>query len=122
MRVRKNKSFNHWAKGISLSDADLITAIDEMTESLYEANLGGNIYKKRISIGSRGKRSGTRTVVTFKAHEIAIFIYGFAKNVKSDITNKERDALKALANVYLSYDKRQINQAIKMGEFTEVQS
>ena len=30
---------------------------------LYEADLGGNVYKKRVAVGNRGKSHGARTIV-----------------------------------------------------------
>jgi hypothetical protein len=41
---------------------------------------------------------------------------------RSNITEKEEKALKALAAAYFSYDEAQINQAIKLGELIEVKS
>lgn len=55
-KVYKTKFFNKWQrKSSELSDADLILAIDEMLKGLFEANLGGNLYKKgflRQGLGS----------------------------------------------------------------------
>ncbi len=82
--------------------------------------MGGSVYKKRISIGSRRKSSGSRTLVAFKLHNKAFFIYGFAKNKRSNITLKEELALKMLAKLYFSYDEKQIDRAIKAGELVEV--
>lgn len=91
-----------------------------MKQGLYEANLGGNIYKKRIALGNKGKRGGARTIIAFKIQGKAFFIYGFAKNKKGNITHKDEEALRALAKLYFSYDENQIEQAIKIGEFIEV--
>lgn len=41
MRIFKNKAFNRWAKEIDLSDQELKTAVLEINQGLYEANLGG---------------------------------------------------------------------------------
>jgi hypothetical protein len=95
-------------------------AVNEMQQGLYEANLGGCIYKKRVSIRGKGKRSGARTIVAFKAHDKAIFIYGFTKNQKDNITGIEQEALKKLAKFYFGCDDSQINKAIKHGELIEV--
>ncbi|MBI4356726.1 MAG: type II toxin-antitoxin system RelE/ParE family toxin [Gammaproteobacteria bacterium] len=53
---------------------------------------------------------------------LSIFIYGFAKNEKDNITGKEKEWLKALANVYFSYGQTEIEQAKKAGELIEVVS
>ena len=63
---------------------------------------------------------GSRTLVAFKLHNKAFFIYGFAKNKRSNITLKEELALKTLAKLYFTYDEKQIDRAIKAGELIEV--
>lgn len=120
MRILKNRAFHHWAKDIGLEDSKLEKAIEEIEAGSVEANLGGNIYKKRVSIGNKGKSGGARTIVAFKLNDKAFFIYGFAKSARNNITNQEKDALKELAKVYFNYNDKQINQAIKIGEFFEV--
>ncbi len=122
MRILKNKSFHCWSKELDLTDACLIKAVDEMSHGLYEANLGGSVYKKRVAIGNQGKRGGARTIVAFKTQKKVFFIYGFSKNKKENITHKEEEALKSLAKNYFSYSEKQIEQAIKIGEFFEVMS
>lgn len=119
MRIFKNKAFRRWADEIRLSDASLSKAVNEMVYGLYDASLGGNVYKKRVPLGHRGKSGGARTIVVFKLYDKVIFIYGFSKNDRANITKKE-EALKALAKAYFSYSDHQISQAVKPGELVEV--
>lgn len=121
MRIFKNKAFNRWAKDVDITDLELKKAVLEISQGLYEANLGGNIYKKRIAIDGRGKRSGARTIVALKAGKNTFFIYGFAKNVRSTITEQEEDALKKLAKIYLGFSDVQLNQALDAGQLFEVE-
>lgn len=120
MRIFKTKAFHRWAIDEKLSDAVLSNAVHEIEHGLYEANLGGSVYKKRLSIGSQGKRGGARTIIAFKLHHKAFFVYGYAKNKRDNITSKEKNALKELAKVYFDYDDRQINQAVQKSELIEV--
>ena len=122
MRILKNKPFHLWAKELGLSDASLTKTVEELSQGLYEANLGGSIYKKRVAVANQGKRGGARTIIAFKMHEKAFFIYGFSKSKKENIKRKEEDALKNLAKIYFSYNENEIEQAIKIGEFFEVKS
>lgn len=91
-----------------------------MSQGQYEANLGGAIYKKRIPIAGKGKRGGARVILAFKANELIVFIYGFSKNEKSNVDNKEKEALKSLAKVYLAYPQKELEQAIKFGKLIEI--
>jgi len=120
MRILKNKLFSQWAKKSRITDRTLVSAVNEMAHGLYEANLGGHIYKKRLPLGHKGKSSGARTIIAFKVKDKAIFIYGFSKGEKANITNKEEESLKDLAKVYFGYDENQINKAIKAGLLIEV--
>ena|SRR3990167_6362286 len=120
MRVFKTKAFSRRAKEMGLDDKALFNAAKEMLEGAYEANLGGNIYKKRIALGNRGKSGGARTIVAFKIKDKAIFLYGFSKSERGNITQKEETALKGLAEVFLSYSDNQTNRAVKAGDLIEV--
>jgi hypothetical protein len=88
MRIIKTKWFHKWADKEGLSDSLLGTAASEIKQGLVDAELGGQVYKKRIGIDGRGKRGGVRTVVAFKIDGIAFFMYGFAKNARDNISDK----------------------------------
>ncbi|MGK5090607.1 type II toxin-antitoxin system RelE/ParE family toxin [Deltaproteobacteria bacterium TL4] len=49
-----------------------------------------------------------------------IFVHGFAKNEKSNITPKELKAFKELAKVLLGLSSEALNTAIDNGDFIEV--
>jgi hypothetical protein len=89
MKILKYRTFQQWAKLEAMSDSLLKDAIDEVERGLVEANLGSGLYKKRMAKEGRGKSGGYRTLLAFKQGNRAIFIYGFAKNERDNITNKE---------------------------------
>ncbi len=91
-----------------------------MNKGMYDANLGGSVYKKRIAYGGKGKRGGARTILAFRAHTKAFFIYGFAKNEIDNISTKDEDALKILAKVYLNLTEIEIETALSKNELIEV--
>lgn len=53
MRILKTKLFHRWAKKNQLTSDSLINAVNEMESGLVEADLGSNVYKKRIA--TKGK-------------------------------------------------------------------
>lgn len=122
MLILKTKPFIRWAEKLGVSDKSLITAVKEMCMGLFDANLGGHIYKKRIPLGNKGKSGGTRTIIAYKTGDKAIFIYGYAKNTRDTITTDEEGVLKDLAKYLLSLDQKQTADAMKIGEFIEVKS
>jgi hypothetical protein len=121
MRIFKNKAFNRWSLDIKLDDKQLKRCVDEIVQGQYEANLGSCVYKKRIALNGWGKRGGARTIVVYKCEHRAVYIYGYAKNNRANVNEKEVAALKKLAKVYLDFTESQIVQAIKLGELIEVE-
>jgi len=95
MRVFKGKQFSRWAAAEGISEADLCQAAGEAFAGQFEADLGGYLFKKRISRSGGGKSGGYRTILGFrKANSERIFyLYGFPKNVRANITAREQTAL-----------------------------
>jgi hypothetical protein len=112
MNVFKNAEFHNWAEKLGITDKVLSEATKEISLGGYEANLGGNIYKKRIPLGNKGKSAGARTILAFKVNDKAFFIYGFAKNKRDNIDEKELKALKKLAKIYLSLTDEELARTV----------
>ena len=110
MRIYKTKLFAKWANQENISDGELLTTVNDMQRGLVEVSLGGYLYKKRVSIGGKGKRSGARVIVAYAPPDKSFFIYGFSKNEIENITIKRLDALKKLAKQLISPDFRTFPQ------------
>jgi hypothetical protein len=122
MTIFKTKEFARWARKEGLKDAALCDAVTEMENGLYEADLGGYLLKKRIARSGQGKRGGFRTLVATNKGSHWFFVYGFAKNERSNIENDEAAALKKLAVVLLSLMPQALANAQRAKELIEVES
>ncbi|MFY0663478.1 MAG: type II toxin-antitoxin system RelE/ParE family toxin [Natronospirillum sp.] len=120
MLVFKNKAFAKWAEKEGLTDAALLGAVVEIDLGLVDADLGGQVFKKRVAVNGRGKSGGVRTLVAYRVGDKAFFVYGFAKNARANISDKELKALKLYANVLLTYSEAELRQAIISGALIEV--
>lgn len=120
MKIFKHRIFHKWAESEKLTNKILKQAINELEEGLYEASLGSNLYKKRIAMPGKGKRSGYRTLVAVKQNEVAFFIYGYAKNVCDDIGEDDLKLYRALAKDLLSLDKIDIEVMLERNKLFEV--
>jgi len=58
--------------------------------------------------------------VVYQQNNKAFFVYGFAKNERASISDKELKALKLLATHLLGYTKPALGKAIEAGELIEV--
>ena len=91
-----------------------------MGQGLIDADLGGHIYKKRISLQGRGKRGGARSILVYQVKETAFFIFGFAKNEKANISNDDLKIAKSFAKELLSYSSGQLDILVKDSKLYEV--
>ena len=121
MRTFKTKAFRKWADNEGLNDKSLATAVDEMEQGLVDAQLGGQVYKKRVALAGRGKRCGARTLLAFKSEERAFYLYGFAKNQRANVSEKELKALKLLATEMLGFQEKDLQLALNSAELIEIE-
>lgn len=116
----KTKTFTKWMGKCKIQDRDLLRAIDEMERGLIDADLGFNTYKKRIGLTGIGKRSGARVIVATQFMKRWFFIYGFAKNEKSNVSRDEQAYLQEVSKRLLNLTDREIDVAIKSNELKEI--
>ena len=120
MRTFVNKHFRRFADENAISDDSLCKAVREISTGLAHANLGGGVYKQRIARRGQGKSGGFRTIIFFKAHKVAFFILGFAKNTQDNLQRDEIAGLKDLAERMLNYDEKTIALALKNSALEEI--
>lgn len=120
MIIYKTRWFTRWANKQGLTSLSLCAAVREMTEGLYDADLGNGLLKKRIARPGQGKRSGFRILVATNKGNRWIFLFGFPKNERSNIDKDEEVALKLLAAHLLSLTAQALDQAQHAGELMEV--
>jgi hypothetical protein len=116
------KQFSRWATKQKIPEHELGRALEELQAGVFEANLGGHIYKKRIRFEGKGKSGSGRTIVCYKKDDKAIFIHGFAKNEKSNLSKKELFALKEFSKILVGLSAEKTKIAIDAGDFIEVKS
>lgn len=116
----KTRHFSRWAVKTGVSDNALRIAINEIRAGLIDADLGGGIIKKRIALPGRGKRGSTRTLLATNKNDRWIFVLGFEKNERDNITTNELEALRFLAADLFRLSNKQVIEAIRHGSLVEV--
>ena len=120
MRVFKTKHFSKWAKKNLVEDEILALAAQEISENLFDANLGGCVIKKRIATKGRGKRKSIRTIIAFKKSKHCFFMYGFEKSEQSNITVDEEKSFKLVAKELLNLSDVILNKYVKAKKLLEI--
>jgi hypothetical protein len=120
MRIFKTKWFARFARKNRIDDSALKAAVAEIEAGNFDADLGGYVYKQRVSRCGQGKRGGYRTIVLFKQGERAFFVYGFAKKDLDNIDNDELAWYRKAAKSSLFVDKNQLDEWLEKKAFDEI--
>ena len=120
VRVFQTRPFKRWLRSQRIKPSTLISAVEEMQQGLIDADLGRNLYKKRISLPGQGKRGGARTLIATRLAERWFFLEGFSKNQQSNITSAELKALQELGQTLLLLTDQELEQLLKAGTISEV--
>ena len=91
-----------------------------MESGLIDADLGGSLYKKRVARPGGGKSGGYRTLVSARIGSRYVFLYGFPKNDKANITQDEKKALQFAGKVFLELSAEALSKALHSGVLLEV--
>jgi len=91
-----------------------------MERGLIDADLGGCLYKKRVARAGGGKSGGYRTLLSAKLGSRYVFLFGFAKSARANVTAQEKKALRYAGKVFLSLSSDALNLALQAGTLEEV--
>jgi hypothetical protein len=107
------KWFSKWSRKAGLTNSAILEALVDLENGLSVADLGKNLFKVRVKREGQGKSSGYRTIVVFRKEKIAIFLYGFAKNERGNISSKELLYFQKLGSDLLKLNSSQLKEAIE---------
>src|ERR1017187_1808778 len=111
MAVFLTKAFARFADKAGLSDQALLAAAFAVAGGRCDADLGGGVYKQRVARKGGGKSGGFRAIILFRVGGHSVFVHGFAKSDKANVSARELMALKRLAEELLGLSADQIAAA-----------
>jgi len=119
-RIFKTRYFVRWMRKTGLTDKALCMAVSEMESGLIDADLGGGVVKKRVSLPGRGKRGSARTLVATNKGKRWFFVFGFEKNERANISKKELEALQNIATDLLRLNSNQLDAHVDNEALQEI--
>lgn len=119
-RILKRRDFARWQASEKLPDAALCKAVQEMESGLIDANLGGLLYKKRVARTDSGKSNGYRTLLSARIGSSYVFLHGFSKNDKANITQDEKKALQFAGRIFLTLPDNALSKTLQSGVLLEI--
>ncbi len=122
MIVFASKAFLRFARKEGLADRSLCLAVEAALQGRVDADLGGGVIKQRIARPGQGKSGGYRVIILLRIGSRALFVHGFGKRDKANITPAELDGFRELAAVLLALDESQMSALVAKGAFVEIRN
>ncbi len=89
-------------------------------DGLIDARLGRHLIKQRVARQGAGRRGGFRTVIAYRLGDCAVFLYGFPKSQKDNMSAADEHDLAETGALLLGLDSEGIEALIVEGELWEV--
>jgi hypothetical protein len=118
--IYKTKGFARYARRERLNDAALCEAVERANRGIVDADLGQGVIKQRVARPGQGRSGGFRVILFYRLGNRVVFVEGFSKNEKSNITADELKQLRKLAITFLSYSPTAVTKLVQIGEWIEV--
>jgi hypothetical protein len=118
--IYKTKGFARYARRERLNDAALCEAVKRANRGIVDADLGRGVIKQRVARPGQGRSGGFRVILFYRLGNRVVFVEGFSKNEKSNITADELKQLRKLAITFLSYSPTAVTKLVQIGEWIEV--
>ena len=119
-RIFKGESFERFASANDIEDKDLIEAVERAEKGLIDADLGAGVIKQRLARQGQGKSGGFRVAIFFRSGDRTVFVHGFAKKDRANLSKQEEKQLKALSKIVLNLTEEELNTLVKAGKYVEV--
>jgi hypothetical protein len=121
VRIFKTRWLAKFVRGERIDDAGLIEAIERAERGLVDADLGGGLIKQRVARKGQGRSGGYRMIIAYRIKDRAIFLYGFAKNERANISPQQLAELQALAQGWLAASAATVKLNLASGALEEVE-
>jgi hypothetical protein len=95
-------------------------AVSRAERGQVDADLGGGVIKQRVARPRAGRSGGFRTVIAYRTREMSVFLYGFAKNERDNISSDELKDLRKAARFYLSLSYEDLSTAVSADKLVEI--
>lgn len=118
----KTKQVDRALRKAHCSDATLIKAFQEISQGLIDAELGGNLYKKRMAVPGQGKRGSLRTIIATRKAERWVALATWAKNDMENIDDQMLSKLKSFGNMLLDESDEEVARFVTSGQLIEVKN
>jgi hypothetical protein len=116
MEVYLTKWMARYSRREGISRESLRNAIWRAEAGLIDADLDGGLVKQRVAREGKGRSGGYRTIIAYRRANRAVFLYGFAKSERENVTPDDLRLVRETGAIWLAAGEAQISRGVASGE------
>lgn len=120
MKVYATREFSKFAFKEGITDQALCEAVARAERGLIDADLPGAIIKQRVARTGQGAARGHRTVLVYRHGQLAVFVHGFSKNAKANLSPAEQEVYADLGGIITGMSVTLLKAAVARGKWREI--
>jgi hypothetical protein len=115
------KAFRRFQRKEGIADAALCEAIERALNGLIDADLGRGLIKQRVARKGQGRSGGFRTIVALRLGKRSVFMFGFAKSRRANLSPEDERELADYGSILLGLDDDELEAALTSDELKELE-
>jgi hypothetical protein len=120
VRAFKTNYFMRYAITQHITDAELWDAFTRFADPMLDFHLGGGLIRHRLARPSRWRPLGFCSILSYRANNCALFLYGFPRDRPDELAHRDLVAYRHIAEVFFELNTEAIDILITKGKFSEV--
>lgn len=114
------KPFARFVRKARIAEFALWSAALAASAGQVDADLGGGVVKQRIARPGQGKSGGSRTVLLVRRGERVVFVFGFEKKDRANLSAQDLTLFQELAPIYLEATDAQMEAWVQAGALRRI--
>jgi len=120
VRIFQNVWFARFASRERIDARTLVEAVRRAERGQIDADLGGGVIKQRVARSGQGRSGGYRTLLFYRRGDRAVFVFGFAKRDRENISTSDLADLKQAARVTMGLSSPALDRLVEAGKLLEI--
>ena len=120
MKVYSTAEFARFASKEHIGDRALCEAVERAEKGLIDADLAGPLIKQRVARPGQGRSRGYRTILAYRSGRSAIFLYGFSKSAKANLSAAEQDTFAEFGAIVLNLPEDRLDALVAQRKWRRI--
>jgi hypothetical protein len=120
MKVYSTGDFSKFASKEAIDDKALCDAVARAQQGLIDGDLPGFLIKQRVARPGQGRSRGFRAIIVYDPDRRAVFVHGFPKSSKANLTQAEQDSYREFGDIVVALQEDRLDALVEQRKWRRI--